>query len=186
MEVGILMATNSTVITDEGDNNVAPEGSAFSSSKTEAQALKKSDPASISGLATASRAQRESGDQVNRFLLCALVSESAKRIKASAEKAGESLPMTMVVRSVLRSYRLAAADQYGPLSDPEPNIAGLKILNEKVLREGLASHSRERVKNSETRLTHARRLGDDSRIKAEKEGLDRAIELRDRLAEEFR
>jgi hypothetical protein len=92
----------------------------------------------------------------------------------------------MVVRSVLRSYRLAAADQYGPLSDPEPNIAGLKILNEKVLREGLASHSRERGKNSETRLTHARRLGDDSRIKAEKESLDRAIELRDKLAEEFR
>ena len=35
-----------------------------------------------------SRSERDAGDQVNRFLLCTLVSESSKRIKASAERAG--------------------------------------------------------------------------------------------------
>jgi hypothetical protein len=185
MEVGIPMATNSTVVTDEGDSPNAPEASNFSSGKAGAQESKKLTPGSASGPA-ASSARRESGDQVNRFLMCALVSESSKRIKASAEKAGEFLPMTMVVRRVLRSYRQAAADQYGPLSEPEPDIEGLRALNEKVLREGLASHSSDRVKNSETRLTQARQLGDDTKIKAEKEGLERAIELRDRLADEFR
>jgi hypothetical protein len=129
--------------------------------------------------------QREAGDQVNRFLLCALVSESAKRIKVSAEKAGAILPMTMVVRGVLRSYRLAAKDRNGPLTEPELDIAGLRRLNEKVLKDQIALHTRDRVKNSETRLAHAVRLGDDARIKVEKDGLEQAIESRDRLAKRF-
>ncbi|HEX8087510.1 MAG TPA: hypothetical protein VF762_01575, partial [Blastocatellia bacterium] len=128
---------------------------------------------------------REAGDQVNRFLLCTLVSESAKRVKMKAEKSGESLPMTMVVRGVLRAYRLAAKDKYGPLSEPDLDIAGLMSLNDKVLRDEIARHSRERVHNSETRLAHAERLGDDTRVKAEKDGLEHAIALRDRLAREF-
>jgi hypothetical protein len=123
---------------------------------------------------------------VNRFLLCVLVSESAKRIKASAEKSGESLPMTMVVRGVLRAYRLAAKDKYGPLAEPDLDITGLMSLNEKVLRDEITRHSRDRVKNSETRLAHAERLGDDARVKAEKDGLEHAIALRDRLTREFR
>jgi len=138
------------------------------------------------GEVTTTAPQREAGDQVNGFLLCTLVSESAKRIKASAERAGESLPMTMIVRGVLRSYRLAAKDRNGPLSEPELDMAGLRVLNEKVLKDEIARHTRDRVKNSEMRLAHAERLGDDARIKAEKDGLEHALELRDRLGKESR
>src|SRR5438067_2252694 len=69
--------------------------------------------------------QREAGDQLNSFMLCALVSKSAKRIKAGAEAKGVFLPMTHVVRSVLRSYRLVAKDKNGPLSTSNPDISEL-------------------------------------------------------------
>lgn len=130
--------------------------------------------------------QRGAGDHVNRFMLCALVNESAKRIKASAKNAGESLPMTKIVRGVLRSYRRAAKERHGPLAGSELDIAGLRSLNKNVLKDEIARHSRDRVKTSQARLARARRLGDDTKIKAEKDDLERAIELRDRLAERFR
>jgi len=133
-----------------------------------------------------SRGERDAGDQVNRFLLCTLVSESSKRIKASAERAGESMPLAMIVRGVLRAYRVAASDKEGPLAGPELDIAGLKELNEKVLKGEIARHTRERVKNSEARLARAERMGDDMRIKAEKGELELAIEVRHRLAEVYR
>jgi hypothetical protein len=133
-----------------------------------------------------SRSERDAGDQVNRFLLCTLVSESSKRIKASAERAGESMPLAMIVRGVLRAYRVAAADKNGPLAGPELDIPGLASLNDKVLKGEIARHTRERVKNSEARLARAERLGDDSRIKAEKGELEHAIEVRSRLAEVYR
>ncbi|MEK6301755.1 MAG: hypothetical protein AABO41_13675 [Acidobacteriota bacterium] len=126
-------------------------------------------------------AEREAGDQVNGFLLCTLISESAKRIKMNAERAGESLPMTMIVRAVLRSYRIAAKDKYGPLSGPELDVAGITLLNDKVLKDEIARHTRDRVRNSEMRLAHAEGLGDDARIKVEKDGLEHAIAVRDRL-----
>ena len=131
------------------------------------------------------RSERDAGDQVNRFLLCTLVSESSKRIKASAERAGESMPLAMIVRGVLRAYRVAASDKEGPLSGPDLDISGLKRLNEKVLKGEIARHTRERVKNSEARLARAERLGDDTRIKAEKGELELAIEARTRLAEVY-
>ena len=92
-------------------------------------------------------AQREVGDHVNRFLLCALVSESAKRIKTSAGKMGETLPMTMIVRGVLSSYLRAAKDKYGPLAGPDLDIDGLRRLNAHVLSDEIARHSQERAKN---------------------------------------
>jgi len=119
-------------------------------------------------------------------LLCTLVSESSKRIKASAERAGESMPLAMIVRGVLRAYRVAAADKDGPLAGPELDISGLARLNDKVLKGEIARHRRERVKNSEARLARAERLGDDSRIRAEKGELELAIEVRSRLAEVYR
>jgi hypothetical protein len=133
-----------------------------------------------------SRSERDAGDQVNRFLLCTLVSESSKRIKASAERAGESMPLAMIVRGVLRAYRVAASDKEGPLAGPDVDISGLRLLNEKVLKGEIARHTRERVKNSEARLARAERLGDDTRIKAEKGELELAIEARTRLAEVYR
>jgi hypothetical protein len=171
------MTSNSTVLIDEG---------------RQAAKISSNSPSGVRGLkkqagtqrTNDSFAEREAGDQVNGFLLCTLVSESAKRIKASAERSGESLPMTMIVRAVLRSYRIAAKDKHGPLSDPELDIAGLRLLNEKVLKDEIARHSRDRVKNSEMRLAHAEQVGDDGRIKVEKDGLEHAIELRDRLRKE--
>ena len=129
---------------------------------------------------------RELGDQVNRFLLCALVAESSKHIKASAQRAGESLPMTKIVRGVLRSYRLAAMEKGGPLSGSELDIPGLERLNKQVLASEIARHSRDRVSNSRVLLARAERLGDDARIKAQRDGLEQAIESQDRLAELFR
>jgi hypothetical protein len=169
------MTGSSTVLVDQGQRRTAMISSNSSSG---VRGLKKQ-----AGIQRTNNsfAEREAGDQVNGFLLCTLVSESAKRIKASAERSGESLPMTMIVRAVLRSYRIAAKDKHGPLSDPELDIAGLRLLNEKVLKDEIARHSRDRVKNSEMRLAHAEQVGDDGRIKAEKDGLEHAIELRDRL-----
>jgi hypothetical protein len=129
--------------------------------------------------------QRESGDQVNRFLLCALVSESAKRIKTRAAQTGETLPMAAIVRGVLRAYRVAAKDEHGPLSQATPDYAGLEGLNRKVLRDEITRHARDRVKTSEASLGRAKRFGDDAKVKAEADKLAHAIALRDRLAEEF-
>ncbi|HSO74079.1 MAG TPA: hypothetical protein VLU47_04515 [Blastocatellia bacterium] len=179
------MTSNGAVLVDNGNRQVAAKRSGLPSSAIGARKLKKQTSTRPEGTRP-SVPERESGDQVNGFLLCTLVSESAKRIKASAERAGESLPMTMVVRAVLRSYRLAAKDKYGPLSNPELDIEGIALLNEKVLKDEIARHSRDRVKTSEMRLAHAEGLGDDSRIKAEKDGLEQAIEVRDRLGRESR
>ena len=176
------MAINSTVAADDGESHIIAKLPKLSNS---AIGLGDLGRAAHSETTYSSHAEREAGDQVNRFLLCVLVSESSKRIKASGEKVGELLPMTKIVRGVLRSYRLAAKDKLGPLAGPDLDMAGLRVLNEKVLKSELARHSRERVKTSETRLAHAERLNDDTRIKAEKDGLERAIELRDRLTRDY-
>ena len=152
-----------------------PEG------ESEAHVTEKRSPSPQSQMASASSIQREVGDHVNRFLLCALVSESSKSIKASAEKAGESLPMAMIVRGVLRSYRMAAKDNAGPLADAELDIAGIRMLNKKVLKDEIARYSRDRVINIKRQLAQAQRHGDESRIKAVEDDLGRAITSRDRL-----
>jgi hypothetical protein len=130
---------------------------------------------------------RGAGDEVNRFLLCTLVSKSSRRIKASAQRAGESLPMMNIVRSVLRSYRLAAMDQDGPLAGLELDIAGLRVLNESVLSSEIARHCRDRVTNSNSKeqLARAERLGDRARTRAESNELEHPIELQDRRAALF-
>ncbi|MCI0487361.1 MAG: hypothetical protein L0229_12270 [Blastocatellia bacterium] len=150
------------------------------------RAVEKQAPPTSDGITNIPRARREFGDQVNKFLLCTLVTESAKRIKANAEKVGESLPMTMIVRGVLRSYRTEAKERPGLFVGSELDIVSLKVLNNKVLRDEIARHSKDRVKNSEARLARAKRLGDDTKIKAERDDLEQAITLRDRLAERFR
>jgi len=140
----------------------------------------------VAKTAVPSTVSRASGDEVNRFFLCSLVSMSAKRIKAIAEEAGEHISMTMIVRSVLRFYQVAAKEKHGPLSGHEPDMAGIRRLNEKVLKNEIARHTEERVKNCETRLTRASRLGDEARIKTEKDALDIALKIRDRLASQFK
>lgn len=150
----------------------------------EAHAVENRSPTPRSQMKVASGIQREAGDHVNRFLLCVLVSESSKSIKASAEKAGESLPMAAIVRSVLRSYRNAVKDRYGPLAEAKLDIAGIRMLNKKVLNSEIARHSRDRVNNIKRQLAQVRRQGDEARIQAIEEGLQRAIASRDRLNKE--
>jgi hypothetical protein len=179
------MESDTTLVVEESEDITVTRLSSFSANIIEVRTVEE-QPHTNNQKKEASAIQREAGDQVNRFLLCALVSESAKSIKEEAGKIGESLPMTMIVRSVLRSYRLAAKDINGPLAEPEPDIAGLRVLNEKVLRDQVMHHSRDRVKSIEKRLSNAQRLGDDARINAEREGLEEAIESRDRLAKKFR
>lgn len=176
------MAINSTSKTADGKGGAAEKRSDPSS---RARSGGKQAPDGRSEV-VGSRGERDAGDQVNRFLLCTLVSESSKRIKASAERAGESMPLAMIVRGVLRAYRVAAAEKDGPLAGPDLDMPGLKTLNEKVLKGEIARHTRERVKNSEARLARAERLGDDVRIRAEKGELELAIEVRHRLAEVYR
>ncbi|HEY7914510.1 MAG TPA: hypothetical protein VIG62_21540 [Blastocatellia bacterium] len=175
---------DSTVLSKNGRRHSTLSG--FQNSALEARAPDEQAPERGEQVMGDPRSVIGSGDHVNRFLLCALVGESAKRIKARAGKMGETLPMTMIVRSVLRSYRLAAKDKEGPLARPEPSIADLHSLNAKILKDELTRHSRDRVRNSRIRLAHAERLRDEGRILAEKERLERAIELHDRLADELR
>lgn len=178
------MATNSGSKVDDGNSSVGAKRSDVA--RRPMRGGERQSLAARAEIVEISRVERDAGDQVNRFLLCTLVSESSKRIKASAERAGESMPLATIVRGVLRAYRVAAADKEGPLAGPDLDIVGLKKLNEKVLKGEIARHTREKVKNSEARLARAERLGDDSRIKAEKGELELAIEVRHRLAEVYR
>ena len=180
------MAINSSSKADDGNKGIGAKRSDAASRPRVTRSGEKHALAARAEVVENSRVERDAGDQVNRFLLCTLVSESSKRIKASAERAGESMPLATIVRGVLRAYRVAAADKEGPLAGPELDIIGLKRLNEKVLKGEIARHTREKVKNSEARLARAERLGDDSRIKAEKGELELAIEVRHRLAEVYR
>ena len=129
-------------------------------------------PARNARLTEISRSERESGDQVNRFLLCTLVSASAKQIKASAQRAGESIPMTSIVRAVLRSYRLAAKDKYGPFGQTEVDIDGLKGLNKRVLDDEIARQQVGRTKSPEARNVSGERSERGARIGTGKEGHD--------------
>ena len=91
--------------------------------------------------------QREAGDQVNGFLLCTLVSDSAKRLKTRARRAGISLPMTVVTRFVLRAYRLSASDHFGPFATTTIDIPMLRRMDAKILDDIFAYQSVEKSKN---------------------------------------
>lgn len=154
--------------------------------RMETRALHKQTEALRSQVREDLRIERQAGDHVNRFLLCTLVSESSRQIKASAEKAGASLLMTKIVRSVLRNYRLASIEDPGFLTGPSLDLSRVRQLNERILRDEIARQTGDTVTNSEARLARAVRLGDDARIKAEKDDLEYAVELRDRLAGKLR
>ncbi len=92
------------------------------------------------------RPQREIGDQINRFMLCVLISKSAKRLKARAENIGVSLPMSTITRSLQQAYQLAAKDENGPFAESKPNLAALMKLNEKVLKSEIIRQAQVVVK----------------------------------------
>jgi hypothetical protein len=117
---------------------------------------------------------RGSDDEINRFLFCAVVNRSAKHISARAENAGGYLPMSVIVRGVLRSYRQAAKEQAGIFRGPKLNMTFLRELNEKVLRDEITREGL-RLKNSQERLARTNRPADETRIKAGQDELERVI-----------
>jgi hypothetical protein len=121
--------------------------------------------------------RRECGDEVNRFLLCKLVNDASKEIKASAERSGETLPMTMIVRGVLRSFRLAAMDKDGPLTGSVLDVPALTSLNSRVLQGEIARYDRARAKRNEAKSARAERPSENSGA------VETAIKWRERLAD---
>ena len=121
--------------------------------------------------------RRECGDEVNRFLLCKLVNDASKHIKASAERAGETLPMTMIVRGVLRSFRLAAMDKDGPLTGSVLDLPALTSLNSRVLQGEIARYDRARAKRNEAKSARAERPNENTGA------VETAIKWRERLAD---
>ncbi len=121
-------------------------------------------PLSPNLLDRATARQRETGDQINRFLLCALVSQSAKRIKQRAERSGAALPMAIIARAILRSYDLAAKDHNGPFAKAELDLAEIQRLNDKVLAEVLTRHAQEKVKTLEAQRLRANLVDEERNL----------------------
>ena len=118
---------------------------------------------------------RRAGDEINRFLLCALIRESARQIKATADTKGICLPFQKIIRRLLDSYSRAAEENRGLLSGPKFNMSILRTLNEELCKEEIGRYSRETVLSSQMLLAHARRAGDQARIKAAEEVLESAL-----------
>jgi hypothetical protein len=74
-------------------------------------------------------------NDANPFLLCALITESSRQIKASAGRAGQQLSMARIVHGVLRSYKRAATSGMGPLSGSNMDVACVHDLNEAVFKD---------------------------------------------------
>jgi hypothetical protein len=123
-------------------------------------------------------------DKVNRFLLCVLVIDSAKKIKMRALDLGEDLPLTTVIRGVLESYNDATAKNRVSLAGSDPNVWSLTRLNDGVLNDELRRHMMKQVKRRQAQLDYAHRLGDAPRIKVQEEALAHATAARDHLARE--
>jgi len=124
----------------------------------------------------------DAGDGANRFLLCALIRESAKLIQVKADRAGEHLPMKTVVRGVLVSYSRASEETPGMFAGPGVDWANLNSLNDRILREQISRQTQQRVRYSRALLVHANRLGDETRIHAAEDDVERAVSARDRIA----
>jgi hypothetical protein len=128
-------------------------------------------------------APRNAGDEVNRFLLCALIRESARQIKTEAEKSGVGLPVQRIIRRLLDSYGRAAAESPGLLSGPKFNNAILRTLNEELCKKECCRYSQETVLRRQIVLGHARWIGDQTRIRDAEEALESALLAQHRLVE---
>jgi hypothetical protein len=122
--------------------------------------------------------RRECGDEVNRFLLCRMVNDASRHIKANAERSGETIPMTTIVRGVLRSFRVEALDKDGPLTGSVLDIPALTTLNSKVMRGEIARYDRARAKRNESKSARADRPSDNAQAT-----IENAIKWRERLAD---
>jgi len=159
-----------------------PDGQERMATKSEREDITRrldgQDAAQTTGPLTSMPDRRECGDEVNRFLLCKLVNVASKQIKASAERSGETLPMTMIVRGVLKSFRVAALDKDGPLTGSVLDIPALTSLNSKILQGEIARYDRARAKRNEAKTARAERPNENAGKAAET-----AIKWRERLAD---
>jgi hypothetical protein len=170
---------------DENNAHNSTATSQLSAAAVAEPAIETREPIGSDGVRISLGVSTEPGEGVNRFLLCTLVSASAKHIKVRADRIGERLPMASIIKSVLRSYQSAAKLQPGLLTGSALNQAGLRSLIEQVMKEEIRHHAQARVAHNRARLTQASKLGDEVRIKAETEGLELAIASRNRLTTEF-
>jgi len=176
------MTTISNLIINDVDVHPPVESSRVLTARTEIPADEKLSLITDENGASAPRAPRESGDDINRFLFCVLAVKSVKQIKARAERAGEQLPIAKVVKGVLRSYNRAAQENPGILTGQGLNLTSLRKLNDGVLKDEIARHTQGKVKNSQAQLAQAKRVGDETRIKLAEDILEHAISDRDRIA----
>jgi len=123
-------------------------------------------------------------DKVNRFLLCALVIDSAKKIKGQARDLGEDLPLSTVVRGVLECYNTATMENRVSLAGSDPNVWSLTKLNAGVLSGEMRRHMKKQVTRRQAQLDYAHHLGDAPRIQFQQEALAHATTARDQLARE--
>jgi len=118
------------------------------------------------------RAPRPASDRVNRFLLCGLVFDAVRKVKASAERSEVRLPVAEITRKVLRSYLLAAEETRPPA---QPESLGLKFVYEEALIREITRQLQDRIKTDARRYAKGERREDKKLIKAEKDDLEPAV-----------
>ena len=84
-------------------------------------------------------------NHANPFLLCALITESSRQIKARAGRAGQQLSMARIVHCILRTYKHAATSGTGPLSGSTMDVACVHDLNEAVFKDEMHRIALEKV-----------------------------------------
>ena len=146
MEVDILIANESKATVD--NHRIIGALTEFPKGTNKAQTRGQQSTILTDESPDASHLLRETGDQVNGFMLWALVSQSAKRVKGRAERVGTSLPMSIITRSILNAYLIAAKDHEGPFMNAKPDMLMIRKLNEQVLQELLARHNRDRANHN--------------------------------------
>lgn len=82
------------------------------------------------------------GEHVNRFLLCTLVSRTAREIRAAAERNGERLSLLAITRDVLRSALRGESLEREP---PVTSASGLDPFDEDALIDEIERQLQERL-----------------------------------------
>jgi len=167
-----------TTISENDQNTAAKQSSTTASSDLTNKAA---DPKKKLRHETVRLPETHVGGRINRFLLCSIVSQSARRLKASRSQSNESASVTMIGRGVLRSYLKAALDVDGPLADSIPDIARLGLLNKRIVEDQVLGQAQKRVEEIRVRQGESRRSGDETRIKSDQSSLLNAIAYRDWL-----
>ncbi|HZS45623.1 MAG TPA: hypothetical protein VFC63_11005 [Blastocatellia bacterium] len=156
---------------DDVDNKISP-GIGVQTSKNDDLPEKR--------IETVRPVEKPTGGPVNRYLLCSLVSQSARRIMFSGLH-GHSSSVTTIGRRVLRSYLKASLDTDSPLTDAHFDLTRLGLLNKRIIEEELIGQAQQRVEDSRGRHTELKRTGTETETRIEQNELTKAIAHRDWL-----